>query len=142
MIAEMELLASSVALAVALAAPLIRPLRALLCVLVAFATVAAAAPPPSPVPGATEAPPTVQLPEIGRIRATAPACAAMRDLVVPSFAAVQRADARFAETRKRLPQYVDILDDKENRNGVFRQSALAKLDADATALLNEALILN
>jgi hypothetical protein len=63
----------------------------------------------------------------------------MRDLVVPSFSAAQRADSRFLQTRVRLPQYAEIAADKEHRNDVMRDSALAKLDADATALLNEAL---
>ena len=82
------------------------------------------------------------LPEIGRVRSTAPACAALRDLVLPSFSAAQRADARFLETRARLPQYAEIASDPEHRNGVFRDSALAKLDADATAMLNESLWLD
>jgi hypothetical protein len=120
----MELHASSLALAVALGT-------------------LAAAPPPSPDPVATETSgPALQIPEIGRTRATSPACAAMRDLVIPSFAATQRADARFVETRKRFPQYVDIMDDKENSTSVFRQMVIAKLDADASALLREALVLN
>jgi hypothetical protein len=93
---------------------------------------------PTPAPGPDASP----LPEIGRVRATAPACAAMRDLVVPSFAAARRADARFAETRVRLPSYIQIADDPAHRSDVVRESALAKLDADATTLLNEAAVLN
>jgi len=93
-----------------------------------------AAPPPTP-----EASP---LPEIGRVRAATPACAAMRDLIIPSFAAAQRADARFAQTRVRLPQYVEFAADPIHQNDIFRTSLLSRLDADATALLNETLILN
>jgi hypothetical protein len=97
---------------------------------------------PSAVPAQTAAPtssPDASLPEIGRVRSTAPACAALRDLVIPSFSAAQRADARFLQTRVRLPQYAEIAADKEHRHDVFRDSALMKLDADASALLNEAL---
>ena len=86
----------------------------------------------------TAAPEASPLPEIGRVRSTAPACAAMRDLIVPSFSAAERADNRFVQTRLRLPQYAEIAADKEHHNDVFRASALAKLDADATALLTEA----
>ena len=88
---------------------------------------------PSPVPSG--------LPEIGRVRSTTPACTVMRDLVIPSFAAARRADARFAETRKRLPDFGELTADAAP-NDPMRQSALAKLDADATKLLGEALVIN
>jgi hypothetical protein len=114
--------------------------------LVAAAAVAialGAVPSPLPAPQATQtAAPDASLPEIGRVRSTAPACAAMRDLVLPSFSAAQRADTRFLQTRVRLPQYAELADDPVHKNDVFRDSALAKLDADATALLNEALWLD
>ncbi|HEY0384077.1 MAG TPA: hypothetical protein VGC72_17940 [Candidatus Elarobacter sp.] len=117
----------------------------------ALAIAFAAAPTPKPTPFAigtlqpfgTETPaPASTLPEIGRVRAATPACAAMRDLIIPSFAAARRADIRFAETRARLPQYIDFADDPEHNNDIFRTSALAKLDADATAILNHTLVLN
>ena len=104
--------------------------------IVAVTLALGAVPTPLPAPEATS------LPEIGRVRSTAPACAALRDLVLPSFSAAQRADTRFLQTRVRLPQYAELADDKVHRNDVFRDSALAKLDADATALLNEALFLD
>ncbi len=88
------------------------------------------------------APPASNLPEIGRVRAATPACATMRDLIIPSFAAARRADVRFAQTRVRLPQYIDFADDPEHSTDVFRESALQKIDADATAILNETLVLN
>ncbi len=112
----------------------------------ALAVAAAAAAPPSPAPTpfslGTLQPfaspgPAVVLPDIGRVRSVVPACVAMRDLVIPAFAAARRADARFVETRKRLPNYAEVADDPEHRTDVFRESALAKLDADATALLGE-----
>jgi hypothetical protein len=114
---------------------------------IAFATVPTPKSTPFPLgtlqPFGTETPaPASTLPEIGRVRAATPACAAMRDLVIPSFAAARRADVRFAQTRARLPQYVEYIDDPEHRNDVFRESALSKLDADATAILNETLVLN
>jgi len=93
-----------------------------------------------PLPSASPA--AGSLPEIGRVRSAAPACAAMRDLVIPSFAAARRADARFEETRKRLPTFGELMTDKSHDDDVFRESALAKLDNDATKLLGEALIIN
>ena len=112
---------------------------AVVAVAIALGAVPASAQAPPATPSAT---PDAPLPEIGRVRSTAPACAALRDLVIPSFSAAQRADMRFLQTRVRLPQYAEIAADKEHHNDVFRDSALAKLDADATALLNEALWLD
>jgi len=116
---------------------------------IAFATVPTPKSTPFPLgtlqPFGTETPapaPTSALPEIGRVRAATPACAAMRDLVIPSFAAARRADARFTQTRARLPQYVEYIDDAEHRTDVFRESALSRLDQDATAILNETLVIN
>jgi hypothetical protein len=113
----------------------------LLIALAVLVCVAAAPAVPEPAPSGEP------LPEIGRTRANSPACAAMRDLVVPSFAAAQRADARFAETRKRLPRYAQFAADAgseriRGRNvgtgGAFRESELARLDSDAARLLQEA----
>jgi hypothetical protein len=114
---------------------------------IAFATAPTPQPAPFPLgtlqPFGTETPaPASNLPEIGRVRAASPVCAAMRDLIIPSFAAARRADARFVETRARLPKYIDVADDPEHRTDVFRESALSKLDADATKILGETLVLN
>jgi hypothetical protein len=116
---------------------------------IAFATVPAPTPTPFALgtlqPFGTETPapaPSAALPEIGRVRAATPSCAAMRDLIIPSFAAARRADARFTQTRARLPQYVDYVDDPVHRADVFRESALARLDQDSTAILNETLVIN
>jgi len=100
----------------------------------------------SPAP-AQQATPTAatgapSLPEIGRVRSTTPACAALRDLIIPSFSAAERADTRFLQTRMQLPRYAEIAADPVHKNDVFRDSALAKLDADATAMQNEALALD
>jgi hypothetical protein len=116
---------------------------------IAFAATPAPQPTPFPLgtlqPFGTQTPapaPASNLPEIGRVRASTPGCAAMRDLIIPSFAAARRADVRFAQTRVRLPQYIDFADDPEHSTDIFRESALAKIDADATAILNETLVLN
>jgi hypothetical protein len=113
----------------------------------------AASPAPAPLPSAEAEPPAVAapsgapLPEIGRTRATSPACAAMRDIVVPAFAAARRADARFEETRKRLVRYATFASDNGTHIGarrdvddgaVFRESELARLDTDVSRLLQEA----
>jgi hypothetical protein len=106
---------------------------------------------PSPTPfaigtlepfGATPQPMVPQLPKIGRVRAATPACSAMRDLVIPSFAAANRSDARFAETRKRLPDYAELVADPLHRADIYRESALARLDGDANKLLEEALVIS
>jgi hypothetical protein len=81
------------------------------------------------------------LPNIGRVRAATPACAAMRDLIIPSFAAARRSDVRFEETRKRLPNYAELVDDSLHRPPIYRESALARLDGDATKLLEESQII-
>jgi hypothetical protein len=121
-------------------------LHAVAAATAAVALALGAAPPASPAPPATAqtaAPGTAKpLPEIGRVRANSPGCAAMRDLIIPAFAAAQRADMRFAQTRVRLPQYVEFADDPVHTNDIFRTSALAKLDADATTILNETLAIN
>ena len=111
-----------------------------------LALAAIPSPGPTPFPLGTFQPsgtPTSSpLPEIGRVRSSRPACVAMRELVIPSFAAAQRSDARFAETRVRLPEYARLADDPEHRTDIFRESALAKLDGDADDLLKEALEIN
>jgi hypothetical protein len=120
-------------------------------VLVSVGVAAQPAPKPSATPfvlgtlepfGATAAPFATSLPEIGRTRSITPACAAMRDLIIPSFQAALRADQRFAETRKRLPTYVDYSTDPSHRDDAFGQMVLHKLDADVSALLQESLVLN
>jgi hypothetical protein len=104
--------------------------------------------PVAPVPDT--APP--DLPEIGRTKATTPACAAMRDLVIPSFAAAKRADARFVEAQKRLLRYGEVrAETKTDRNQtgtdnqiqeVSQEALLSQLDQDASNLLAQAAIIN
>ncbi|MBV9409392.1 MAG: hypothetical protein JO164_11260, partial [Candidatus Eremiobacteraeota bacterium] len=85
---------------------------------IALVVALAAAPVPTPFPlgtlvpfGSPNASTPAPLPEIGRVRSTSPACTVMRDLIMPSVNAALRADARFAETRKRLPNYAVLIDD-------------------------------
>ncbi len=97
---------------------------------------------PAPSAAQSPAPDASVLPEIGRVRSTAPACAAMRDLIIPSFAAARRADLRFEQTRVRLPQYAGFVADPEHNYDIFRTSTLAKLESDASVILNETLAIN
>jgi hypothetical protein len=110
----------------------------------ALALASVPSPGPTPFPIGTLEPfgAPSPLPEIGRVRSAKPACAVMRDLIIPSFAAARRADARFAQTRTKLPQYAVLIDDPEHRTDIFRESALTRIDSDADALLKETLIIN
>jgi hypothetical protein len=88
------------------------------------------------------------LPEIGHTKSTTPACAVMRDLVIPSFAAARRADARFAVTQTRLPRYAEARADvKNDRNTAgtdnqivegLQESLLSQIDQDAANMLGYA----
>jgi hypothetical protein len=82
------------------------------------------------------------LPNIGRTRATTRACAVMRDLIVPSFEAALRADKRYAEARKRLPNYAEVAGDQMHRDDAVQQMVLTRLDADASTLLREAQVVS
>lgn len=96
------------------------------------------APEPSASPAASA------LPEIGRVRATSAACAAMRDLVIPGFAAARRADMRFDAVRQDLPRYIELKaaytsqQDTVKSGGVNLQSQLSKLSSESASLLQEA----
>lgn len=65
----------------------------------------------------------------------------MRDLVIPSFAAAQRADRRFAETQKRFPKYAQTVADDIDKNSVVRESQLSGLGLDASSLLQETAVI-
>jgi hypothetical protein len=82
------------------------------------------------------------LPDIGRTRATTRACAVMRDLIVPSFEAALRADKRYAEARKRLPNYAEVAGDQMHRDDAVQQMVLTRLDSDASTLLREAQVVS
>lgn len=116
---------------------------AALALALALAGAGAQTPPPATVPAAIPS----DLPEIGRTKSTTPVCAAMRDLVIPSFEAARRADARFAETQARLPKYAEIradakADRNKSRDDVFQESALSKLEQDAANLQAYAAFIN
>jgi hypothetical protein len=98
----------------------------------------------SDVARAAETPPAAPastLPEIGRTRSSSPGCAALRDLVIPSFAAALRADTRFAGTQTRLPRYAEIAADETDHNSVFREAELSRLSVDSAFLLQETLVM-
>ena len=116
----MQALLPALALVVALAAP-------------GATTVALAASTPTPFPfgtlqpfGTTTPPPTT-LPPIGRVRAATTACTAMRDLVIPSFATALKSDAVFAQSSKRLPQYIDFANDKSGYQIICQEVLLEML---------------
>ena len=83
--------------------------------------------PPTPIPLATPVP---NLPEIGRVRSQLPPCAVMRDLVIPSFEAARRADARFDKTSKTLPLYARTVDDRESKYSAVHEMYLSRLSQD------------
>jgi hypothetical protein len=123
---------------------------------IALMMVLVATPAPAPAPATNPTPfpigslepfgstpaPLSTLPNIGHVRSTTAACAAMRDLIIPSFTAARKADLRFAQTQVRLPQYADLVDDELRREPIYRETALARLDADAMELLDQTLVLN
>ncbi len=118
------------------------------CALAVASAAAVAQPAATPAPfaigtlqpfGSATPPP---LPTIGGTRALTPPCAAMRDIVIPAFAAAQRADARFVQTRKRLPRYTDLINNSLHVEGVYREQALKLLDQDASNMMQEAAMIS
>jgi hypothetical protein len=114
----------------ALAAPLVA------AILIAGATRALSAQ-PAPEPSAST------LPEIGRTRATPAACAVMRDVVLPSFAASRGADAKFGELQTGLPVFLQLKSDyfgqrtEVKTDGVFLEAQFSHLDVGLTGLLQQ-----
>jgi hypothetical protein len=84
------------------------------------------------------------LPEIGRTRAATPACAVMRDIVIPAFTAAQRADARFGTVRAALPRYIQLKSDYNSQrapiksDGIMLESQYNRLSINAASLLQDA----
>ena len=93
----------------------------------------------TPNPAATAFP---VLPEIGRVRTASPPCAAMRDLVIPSFAAALRADKIFTDARSALPKYIEQVDQNLSQNPAFREMMLTRLDKQVTDMKQNLLVLN
>jgi hypothetical protein len=112
-----------------------------LALALASTTVAQVAPGGSPAPSPAAS--AQVLPEIGRVRASSAACAAVRDIVVPSILAVRRGDARYRDVAQRLHRYVQIVDEKSYSDmPVYRQGALGQLDVDTIALKREVLAMD
>ena len=111
-----------------------------------LALVVALAATPAPNPFTLETPnpvvSPVPLPAIGRVRSATPPCAAMRDLVIPSFAAALRTDKIFAEARSALPRYIDQVDNDVSQNPGFREMLLTRLDKQVTDMKQSLLVLN
>jgi hypothetical protein len=101
----------------------------------ALAILFAAAADPTPTPAPV-------VPEIGRARASAPACSVLNELIAPSFTAVQNADQRFADASVNLPDYARVIDDPFNRFGPQRESLLSKIDSALVAMQNNARTIN
>lgn len=106
--------------------------------LLASLAVAAAAASPNPFTLESPAPAPLALPRIGGVKAR-PACTAMREAVIPSFAAARRGDARFATATAQLQQYIDAVDDPNDKEQTVREMRLSRLDQTSTGLLQDAL---
>ena len=110
----------------------------LAALLAAGTAVVRAQPEPTPAPSALP-----DLPEIGRTRATTTACAFMRDVVVPAFAAAQRADARFGVVRTSLPRYIQLKSDYNTQrapiksDGNMLEAQYNRLSVDTASLLRD-----
>lgn len=121
--------------------------RAGIAVASACAWIAAApstAPPnPFTLDAATPSPSPIALPEIGRVRSTGIACVAMRDLVIPSFAAARRNDTEYADATQRLKRYISASDDDSNKQApAYLEGLLSKLDMNVSALRTSLLVIN
>jgi hypothetical protein len=99
---------------------------------------------PQGVALATDAPSVASpspLPEIGRTRSSSRQCVTMHDLVIPSWAAAQRADVRFTETQTHLSRYAEIAADETEHNSISREAGLSRLSTDAAFLLQATLVM-
>jgi len=117
-------------------------IRAISAPLLAAVAIAAATPMAGAQPetATATAPP---LPEIGRTRATTAACAVMRDIVIPAFAAAKRADAQFGAVRAGLPRYIQLKSDYNSQrvpvksDGIMLESQYNRLSIDTASLLRD-----
>jgi hypothetical protein len=116
--------------------------------LVAAALFFAADPTPAPVPPMTLQNVAVpDLPEIGRVRASTPSCAILRDLLIPSVNAAKRADDRFAILSTTGPAYAGANVDRDvsegdlsldPRYGSDAPRQLAHMDQALSVMIREA----
>jgi len=90
-------------------------------------------PTPAPSPEPTE---------IGRVRASVPACSVLSGLVAPSVAAAVKSDERFVQTAVDLAQYIRIIDDPWDKGTAARPGTLSKIERAASAMLQDALTIN
>ncbi|GAC1573893.1 MAG: hypothetical protein NVS3B7_05520 [Candidatus Elarobacter sp.] len=101
----------------------------------------AAAPNPFTLePSAAPSPAGLSLPSIGRTHVASPACAAHRDVVLPSLGAAMHADTRFVQAKDHLTQYASHADDAITW-GVIRSKLLHDIDRDALAMLDDSLVM-
>lgn len=97
----------------------------------------------TPAPSATVAPDTtLALPEIGRVKAVGQSCAVLRDLVIPSFNAARRADARFAIAGSKLPEYARVVDESDSRFGIQREMLLSRIGQQVSNMLEDNLTIS
>jgi hypothetical protein len=91
----------------------------------------------SPAPSQAPSPDTT-LPEIGRVRAVTPACSVLHDLVLPAAQISRRADTRFLDVAKRLPDYVQsVSSDPEGRTSPLVEMRLSRLDQTTSLIVRD-----
>jgi hypothetical protein len=103
---------------------------AVLAMLAAPAAVIAQA----PAPAATAAP--ADLPEIGRVRSLTPACAAMRELVIPAFAASMGVSKKFDETAPYFSRYVETIEEEKDNTAV-RDMLLSRMGQSVSLMMRD-----
>jgi hypothetical protein len=104
------------------------------------AAVVAQVPATGPVLAATPAPVSsavpADLPEIGRVRSLTPACAAMRDLVIPAFVASQGVSKKFDETAPFFPRYIETIEDEKD-NTALRDMLLSRMGQNVSLMMRD-----
>jgi hypothetical protein len=104
------------------------------------AAVVAQVPAAGPVLAATPAPASTtvpaDLPEIGRVRSLTPACAAMRDLVIPAFAASQGVSKKFDETAPYFSRYIETIEDEKD-NTALRDMLLSRMGQNVSLMMRD-----
>lgn len=95
-----------------------------------------------PQAAASDSPAT--LPEIGRVKALVPACATLRDLVIPSYFTMRKADVEFETIANSFDTYAEALDQtnnpaeaKLNRNLSERQMYLTRMGSNAAQMAQD-----
>jgi hypothetical protein len=91
----------------------------------------------SPVP----APAATNYPEIGRTHSTPSSCAVIRDLAGPAFVAARKADQQFGTVASALPNYAQVVDDKNTQWGPARLMLISRIDINLTSMMEDAQVL-